>query len=84
MANGKVYWVDNMSGTVQGGKKASKTNQAKYGYDFYKIIGAKGGRKGKTGGFASTKIGADGLTGKQRAMLAGAKGGKISRRRKAD
>lgn len=73
-----------MAGTKIGGIKAATTNKTKYGLDFYAQIGAKGGRKGKTGGFASLKIGADGLTGRQRAELAGAKGGKKSRRRKAE
>lgn len=35
----------------------------------------------KRGGFASEKIGKDGLTGLERARLAGAKGGRISRRK---
>lgn len=43
-------------------------------------IGAKGGKLSTTGGFASDKVGADGLTGRQRARIAGAKGGSISRR----
>lgn len=46
--------------------------------------GAKGGKSGRgpdyTGGFASSKIGEDGLTGYERARIAGAKGGHISRR----
>lgn len=42
--------------------------------------GAIGGRNGDTGGFASEKIGADGLTGYERAKIAGRKGGTISRR----
>lgn len=69
-----------MVGTKAGGIKARTTNFKKYGEDFYKNIGAKGGRLGKTGGFASDVVGADGLTGKQRAAIAGAKGGKISKR----
>lgn len=52
----------------------------RHGEDFYKRIGAKGGRNGTTGGFASNKVGEDGLTGRQRAVLAGAIGGHISRR----
>lgn len=64
--------------------KAKKANLEKYGPDFYKRIGAKGGANGKgpgyKGGFASDEVGEDGLTGKQRAKLAGAKGGAISRR----
>lgn len=69
-----------MSGTVEGGRKAYETNIARHGYDFYAKIGQMGGRRGHTGGFASNKIGPDGLTGYQRARIVGAKGGKISRR----
>lgn len=69
-----------MAGTREGGRKAKARNLEKYGPDFYKRIGSKGGRNGKTGGFASDKVGEDGLTGRQRAKIAGAKGGKISRR----
>lgn len=64
-----------MVGTKAGGAKAGKTNKERHGEDFYKIIGAKGGRNGRTGGFASNKVGADGLTGPQRAALVGAIGG---------
>lgn len=71
-----------MAGTKDGGLRASQTNKAKYGADFYKRIGAKGGRLGRTGGFASYKVGADGLDGRERARLVGAKGGKISRKNK--
>lgn len=72
-----------MAGTKLGGRKAAATNKTKYGSSFYASIGAKGGRKSKTGGFASDKAGADGLTGRERARLAGSKGGRISRRTKA-
>lgn len=71
-----------MAGTKAGGQKAAQTNKTKYGASFYASIGAKGGRKGKNGGFASEKKGDDGLTGRERARLAGAKGGRISRRTK--
>lgn len=71
-----------MAGTKAGGKRASETNKKRYGKDFYASIGAKGGKRGKTGGFASNKVGADGLTGRERARLAGAKGGEISKRTK--
>lgn len=64
--------------------KAKKANLEKYGPDFYKRIGAKGGTNGKgpgyKGGFASDEVGEDGLTGRERAKLAGAVGGKRSRR----
>lgn len=72
-----------MAGTQTGGVKAASTNKTKYGADFYAMIGAKGGKRGKTGGFASDKKGADGMTGRERARLAGSKGGRISRRTKA-
>jgi hypothetical protein len=69
-----------MAGTAIGGKRASETNKKRFGEDFYKQIGALGGRKGKTGGFASNSVGADGLTGRERAKTAGAKGGSVSKR----
>lgn len=73
-----------MAGNVKGGVKAAKTNKNRHGSDFYARIGAKGGRKSKTGGFASKVVGNDGLTGKERAKLVGARGGKISRRKKSN
>lgn len=69
-----------MSGTVEGGRKAYQKNIQRHGQDFYAKIGQMGGRRGHSGGFASNKIGPDGLTGRQRARVAGSKGGKISRR----
>lgn len=71
-----------MAGTKIGGKRAAITNKKKYGEDFYRDIGAKGGKRGKTGGFASNLKGADGLTGRERARLAGTKAGQISKRRR--
>lgn len=62
-----------MAGTKTGGKAAAATNKAKYGADFYAKIGAKGGTKGRTGGFFANR---------ELARLAGAKGGRISRRTK--
>ena len=60
-----------MSGTKVGGAKAAATNKAKYGEDFYRNIGRKGGANGHTGGFASNP---------ELARIAGRKGGSISRR----
>lgn len=60
-----------MPGTKAGGLKAGQTNFKKYGKDFYKIIGSKGGRNGHTGGFAANPA---------LARVAGAKGGRMSRR----
>ena len=62
-----------MAGTLEGGKAAAKTNKEKYGDDFYRIIGSKGGKLGRTGGFFANR---------ELARLAGAKGGVISRRTK--
>ncbi len=63
-----------MAGTINGGKTAAATNKAKYGKDFYARIGAMGGKKGTTGGFAANR---------ELARTAGAKGGRISRRTKS-
>ena len=71
-----------MPGTKIGGAKACATNKKKFGPDFYERIGAMGGKKGKTGGFASDVVGVDGLTGRERASTVGRKGGLKSRRGK--
>ncbi len=63
-----------MAGTKEGGMKARATNLAKYGEDYYANIGRKGGQNGHTGGFASNP---------ELARIAGAKGGRNSRRGKA-
>lgn len=60
-----------MSGTRSGGQKAAQKNKERYGDDFYRIIGSKGGQNGHTGGFAANP---------ELARIAGAKGGRISRR----
>lgn len=62
-----------MAGTKAGGQAAASTNKKKYGSDFYAKIGAKGGKKGTTGGFFANR---------ELARVAGAKGGRISRRTK--
>lgn len=62
-----------MAGTKAGGMKAAATNKAKHGSDFYAKIGQKGGMNGHTGGFAANP---------DLARIAGAKGGRISRRTK--
>lgn len=61
-----------MAGSKVGGKKTAATNIAKYGADFYKRIGKIGGSRGTTGGFFKDR---------ELARIAGAKGGKISKRR---
>ena len=64
-----------MVGTKAGGLKARNTNLKKYGTDFYKNIGRMGGSISTTGGFASLKVGKDGLTGPERARIVAAIGG---------
>ena len=60
-----------MAGNKIGGQKAAKTNKKLYGEDFFRRIGAKGGRNGHTGGFASNR---------ELARRVGAIGGSRSRR----
>lgn len=62
-----------IAGTVEGGKRAAATNKARHGADFYCNIGRKGGQNGNTGGFAANR---------ELARVAGAKGGRISRKPK--
>ncbi len=60
-----------MPGTKAGAAKAAATNKAKYGENFYKEIGRKGGLNGHDGGFKAYP---------ELAKLAGKKGGSISSR----
>lgn len=70
-----------MTGTKAGGAKAAATNKKLHGEDFYAKIGQIGGKNNSgTGGFASMKVGRDGMTGPERARKVGAIGGSISRR----
>lgn len=62
-----------MPGNKIGGAKAAITNKQRHGDDFYKRIGAIGGRNGRTGGFFANR---------ELASMAGRKGGQISRRPK--
>lgn len=70
-----------MAGTKEGGRKMTVTILALYGWDedgkslFHKRIGAEGGRKGHTGGFAANR---------ELARIAGQKGGRTSRRRRSN
>ncbi len=64
-----------MAGTKAGGQAAAATNKKKYGSDFYAKIGARGGKVGKTGGFYANR---------ELARIAGARGGRISRRTKKE
>lgn len=69
-----IWWAERefqMAGTKAGGLKAAATNKSKYGKEFYARIGRKGGQAGHTGGFAANPA---------LARIAGAKGGRISKR----
>lgn len=63
-----------MSGTIDGGKQAARTNKRRHGRNFYREIGRKGGLKSRGGGFQK---------GSEATRLAGAKGGRIGKRGKA-
>lgn len=63
-----------MSGTKAGARKATDKILSR-DPEFFRKIGSIGGANGNTGGFASDKIGADGLSGKERAVVAGRIGG---------
>ena len=69
-----------MSGTLSGAIKARDKILAR-DPDHFRRIGKLGGKNGNTGGYASDKVGKDGLTGRERAIVAGALGGRISRRK---
>lgn len=60
-----------MAGNKIGGLKASKTNRERYGEDYYKEMGRRGGMNGHKGGFASNP---------ELARAAGSKGGRASSR----
>ena len=62
-----------MAGTKNGGRRAAVTNKQRYGANFYEMIGRKGGKISKGGGFAMNP---------ELARVAGAKGGRASRRTK--
>ena len=64
-----------MAGTKEGGRKARETMYKKHGEDFYKRIGAIGGKHCGMKGFALNP---------ELARKAGAKGGKISKRGKVE
>ena len=75
-------------GTPSGDRAAQKwhaTMLAKLGSEeaiteHFRTIGRKGGERGHDGGFASFTVGSDGLTGRERARIAGARGGRKSKR----
>jgi Stress-induced bacterial acidophilic repeat motif. len=64
-----------MPGTINGGKSAAETNKERYGEDFYKNIGRKGGLKSRGGGFAYSR---------KLASEAGRKGGLATQRKREE
>ena len=61
-----------MSGTIEGGLKTAATNKLKYGENYYRDMGRIGGAKGRGHAFGHGKVDP---------RVAGAKGGKISKRK---
>ena len=73
---GEVIYGDNGEIiSVTGGRKAAQTNKEKYGEDFYRTIGSKGGKKMGLKGFA--------LATPEFRRQCGRKGGMLSKRGKA-
>ena len=74
-----------MPGNREGGKKTAKKVKARLGDDFYKKIGAKGGRKSRNGGFAkNVKCNCDVISEPHLTQnCAGIKGGRKGKRGKA-
>ena len=78
-----------MSGTKLGAQKGLQTKLEKLGSpealkQYFVEIGRKGGWTSSShaeSGFSCPIIGKDGLTGAERARVAGAKGGRVSKRR---
>lgn len=68
---GERYINENGEEVLTGGLKCAKTNKRKYGKDWYRKIGAIGGKNGNTGGFAANP---------ELARIAGAAGGRKSKR----
>lgn len=66
---------EKMGGTINGGKSAAQTNKEKYGEDFYRNIGRKGGLKSRGGGFAYNP---------RLASEAGRKGGLVTQRKREE
>lgn len=62
-----------MAGTKSGGLAAAETNKKRHGADYYARIGAMGGKLSRTGGFYANR---------ELARIAGARGGRVSRRGK--
>jgi hypothetical protein len=66
-----------MAGTKIGGQRAAQTNKDRYGLDYFKKIGSKGGTKThQSGKLALVNFSAR----REDARIYGAIGGKISRR----
>lgn len=68
-----------MSGTKEGARKRLEKLRKEHDPEWFKQNASKAGKAGGNGkGYASEKVGKDGLTGRQRAALAGKKGGQLS------
>jgi len=64
-----------MPNTSEGAKRAAETLKRRYGADYYTRLARMGGKRRVRKGFGSLKVGSDGLTGPERAVIHGARGG---------
>ena len=69
-----------MSGSREGQLRGARTRRIKYGEDHFRKQCQKAGRTPTTGGFKDKKVGKDGLTGRERASIAGRKGGTMTQK----
>lgn len=73
-----------MSQTHEGGLKAAKANTERYGADYYARIGALGGKRSTTGGYAKKAFCDCGIIEAEhtKPQCSGRLGGRVSRREK--
>lgn len=58
-----------MAGNREGARKGNATKDKKYGVEWRTKLASTGGKMSTPGGFGTTKIGADGMTGQERAKF---------------
>lgn len=66
-----------MSGNSESAKKAYQTRIERHGKESVQNMHSAGGRASRVGGFGTTEIGEDGLTGRERARMASIESHKV-------